>query len=283
MDFLARGIMLIGIFLLIGALLPIGILMSQLRRSETRIKWAVLASIILFAIIGYFVYTYNSPHLTDIFSVIVPLVFFLGASFVWLITMSSLQAVNDVRHMAQLEAENITDPVMGIYNRRYLDRRLIEEIARARRYKLPLSVFMIDIDHFKSVNDLYGHKCGDVILKNLGKLVLDASRSSDVITRYGGEEICFIATNTNAKDAKNTAERLCRLIDSSTLITPEECGKPDIPHITVSIGVCTLDVGNVGTIDIVELADKAMYQAKNAGRNCVVVASVDSMNDLITN
>jgi diguanylate cyclase (GGDEF)-like protein len=272
MDYLARGVLIIGIFLLIGALLPVGILIGRVCQGETRIKWAILGCFILFAIVGYFVYTFQGVHLSGLLDLIIPLVFFLGASFVWLVTMVSLQTANDVRRIAHLEEENVTDPLMGIYNRRFFDKRIKEEITRAQRFDLQLSVFMIDIDHFKSVNDFYGHKTGDIVLRNLGKLILGASRNSDIIARYGGEEICLIAPNTPDHEAKIIAERLCQLVDSSTLITPEDTRRPDVPHITVSIGVATLNGLHGDSRNILAIADEAMYQAKSLGRNCVAVA-----------
>jgi len=120
---------------------------------------------------------------------IVPSVFFFGAGFVWLTATLSLHTAIDIRRVTVLEHENITDPLIGIYNRRYLDRRLQEEFIRARRYSLPLSVLLLDIDHFKRVNDAYGHQVGDLVLSYLGKLLLSAIRATDIIARYGGEEI----------------------------------------------------------------------------------------------
>ena len=210
MDFLARGVLLIGIFLLLGALLPIGFIIIQIRDSETRIKWITLSCFILLAIIGYFIYTLDGIHSTGYVVLLTPLVFFLGSCFVWLVTMVSLQTANNVRRITRLEEQIITDPLMGIYNRRFFDKRIIEEITRAQRYNMPLSVFMIDIDHLKPINDKFGHKAGDTILINLGKLMLQASRSSDIVSRFGGDAICFIAPNTKALDAKNIAEHLCK-------------------------------------------------------------------------
>jgi diguanylate cyclase (GGDEF)-like protein len=233
MEFLAKGVLLIGIFLLLGALLPIGFLIIQIRDAETRIKWITLACFILLAIIGYFLYTIEGIHSSGYVGLLIPLVFFLGSSFVWLVTMVSLQTANNVRRITCLDEQIFIDSLMGIYNRRFFDKRIIEEMTRAERYNLPLSVFMIDIDHFKSINDKYGHKTGDVVLKNIGKLMLQASRSSDIVARYGGDEICFVATNTKSQDAKYVAERLCKLIDSTPLITPVELPrKADVPHIT---------------------------------------------------
>jgi diguanylate cyclase (GGDEF)-like protein len=99
--------------------------------------------------------------------------------FVWLTTSLSLQTAVDLRRMDLLETENITDPLTKVYNRRYLDRRLEEEVARAERYALKLSVLMLDIDHFKRINDTYGHQGGDVTLSTLGNLLKASLRDVD--------------------------------------------------------------------------------------------------------
>ena len=116
---------------------------------------------------------------------LIPGIFLFGAIFVWLTIRLSLQTAIDLRRIDLLEAENITDPLTMGYNRRYLDRRLDEEAARAKRYSLDLSVLMIDIDHFKRVNDRYGHQAGDVALYKLSSLLKAALRDLDVVSRYG--------------------------------------------------------------------------------------------------
>jgi len=280
MEYLTKGVLIIGMFLLLGALLPIGLLIVQVRRKiEMRIKWAILACFILFAIAGYFVYTFNTAPRGGLFDIIVPATFFLGASFVWLITMVSLQTANDVRRTANLEAENVTDPLMGIYNRRFLDKRIKEEVARAQRFDLSLSAFLIGVDNLGRINDTLGYNAGDTVLRNLAKLIMGSSRSTDLVARYEGDKICLVATNTSSQVANIIAERLCTLVNSSTLITPEEAEKSEVPRVTVSIGFAIRSGNEPDIATILALAEKAMKQAKFMGRNYTVAAQQSLFDD----
>jgi len=133
---------------------------------------------VVFFLAGYLAFAaFNWGKLDRPSDLLVPGVFFFGAVFVWLVTALSLQTVVDLKRMSTLEHENITDALMGIHNRRYLDSRLDEEVARAKRYGLELSVLLMDIDHFKEINDRYGHQVGDLTLANLGRPSGRPSRS----------------------------------------------------------------------------------------------------------
>ena len=151
MALLIRGLLVCGALLLVVALLPVRRIMSQLPRGRTRGMWFALAALIAFFITGYLLYAASIWDILPSFSeLVVALVFFLGACFVWLVNTLSLQTTGDVRRMASLEKETITDPLSGIFNRRHFDRRLDEEASRAHRYGLPLSLLLLDIDHFKA-------------------------------------------------------------------------------------------------------------------------------------
>lgn len=178
--------------------------------------------------------------------------------------------------MSLLEHENITDPLIDVYNRRYFDRRVEEEFERAHRYGLPLSILMLDIDLFKRVNDTHGHQAGDTVLKNLGVLLVNTVRNTDIVARYGGEEICIIATNTVESAAVELAERLRSLVGAAEMVTADKVkGQPRI-QITVSIGVSALNKGINSAGELLKGADLALYCAKNQGRNRVAAAADDS-------
>jgi diguanylate cyclase (GGDEF)-like protein len=232
-------------------------------------RWYVLAGLILFFIAGYTYYAVSGNHYASIADLSVPAIFFFGAYFVFLVNNLSFQTAKDIRRMAILEEENITDPLMGIFNRRYLERRLEEEVGRARRYNLPLSILMIDIDHFKSVNDTYGHQVGDTVLENMGNIIDSVARDSDMVARYGGEEILVILPSTPISGAVKIAERLRLLVESYAFTLPETYNNLSMLHVTVSIGVAFLDPGTAEARDLVERADKALYTAKKNGRNRV--------------
>jgi len=166
----------------------------------------------------------------------------------------------------ELEQKNTLDDLTGLFNRRYYDQKMLAEYRRSRRNLTPLSLIIIDIDHFKLVNDTHGHSAGDVCLVTLAKLMKSIlRRSSDIGCRYGGEEFCIILPETNTVGAMAFAEELRALVEAHKFTI--ETG--DI-MLTVSCGVSTyLQQGDAKPVDIFNAADKALYQAKKNGRNQV--------------
>jgi diguanylate cyclase (GGDEF)-like protein len=273
---LAIFLVIAGISILVGSLIPVRQLINQLPAGEVRRRWQILRVLTIFFIFGYGGYLgvlwTHKPEWSDL---IVPGVFFFGACFVWLTSTLSLQTAIDIRRVTLLEKENITDTLTGLYNRRYLDRRLEEEFSRAKRYSFPLSILMVDIDHFKKINDNYGHQAGDLVLSYFGKLILNAMRNSDIAARYGGEELLVIAPNTPMLPAGELAERLRQHVETHELVLTSEGSQRQAIHITVSIGVATYDSKMDGVKELVQDADEALYRAKQAGRNRVVVREVN--------
>lgn len=160
------------------------------------------------------------------------------------------------------------DPLTGTKNRGELERQLVSELGRCRRYTRPFSLLMIDIDHFKKINDTYGHQHGDEVLKNMCRYIDSTLRKSDIIGRYGGEEFIVMLPETDCSHAERFAERL------KEGITQNSCrgGEANLP-LTVSIGVASYpDHGDV-VENILKKADDALYAAKEQGRDRVVTAS----------
>ncbi|WP_457574474.1 GGDEF domain-containing protein [Desulfolithobacter sp.] len=271
LSYLINILVVTGIGLLIASLFPIRRLVRQLPEGASlKPKWRVLNGLIVFFIVGYAAYTVvhwqKKISSTDL---VVPVLFFGGSVFVLLVGRLAYQTASDMKKMALLECENITDPLIGIYNRRYLDRILAEEIKRANRYGSDLSVLLLDVDFFKRINDTYGHNTGDAVLKQLGRIILDAVRETDIVARYGGEEIAIIFPETTEKKALSLAERLRRRVASTTTEAPETHSDREI-LITISIGIAGLTDGNTSPELLMEKADRALYAAKQAGRNRVV-------------
>jgi diguanylate cyclase (GGDEF)-like protein len=269
---IAIGLVLAGTGILLGTLLSLRQLLIQLPQGRVRGRWYIMTALNVAFIAGYIGYAlafWDQHHAPA--DLIVPGVFFFGAGYVWSSSTLSLQAVKDIRRVALLEQENITDPLSGLYNRRYLDRRLEEEIARVKRYGLPLSVLMIDIDHFKRINDSFGHPAGDRVLGYLGKLTLNGIRSADIAARYGGDEFMVIAPNTTVSMAGTLAERLRQHIESHALVLTSEPGSRHEVRVTVSIGVAGCNPQTEALQELVHKVDQALYSAKQAGRNRVIV------------
>lgn len=160
---------------------------------------------------------------------------------------------------------SLHDPLTGLYNRRVLEERIDQEINRAERYERSLSVFMVDLDHFKRVNDTYGHKSGDIVLCRIAKVLESSIRKTDYVARYGGEEFVVVLPETPLSVAFELAERLCEQI--------AECHIPisntQTIQLTASIGVSCFPDHHHTWEGLIETADAAMYCAKRAGRNRV--------------
>lgn len=246
----------------------------MLPAGSLRNKWLAMTGLIFIFIAGYLGYIVVLwDQQTEWNELPIPGIFLFGAIFVWLTIELSLQTAVDLRRMDILEAENITDPLTNVYNRRYLDRRIEEEVARSKRYSLDLSVMMLDVDHFKRVNDIYGHQAGDVTLSTLSSLVKAALRDLDIIARYGGEEFLVICTNTDVNSAALLAERLRQLVESHPIKIPDASGASQTIQMCISIGVAGLNASVNSKEKLVQAADQALYRAKQEGRNRVIVAT----------
>lgn len=163
-----------------------------------------------------------------------------------------------------------TDELTGLHNRKYLQERLDQEIARARRYKTPLSCLLFDIDFFKVVNDMYGYEWGDVLLKNLAEKLKQMVRKEDVLTRYGDEEFILILPNTSEDNAFLFAERFRRDIEKMEFIP---AGEEERHPITISGGISTYPcLANVeeDANTIIRYAEHALYNAKRRGKNKII-------------
>lgn len=164
----------------------------------------------------------------------------------------------------------ITDGLTGLYNRHYLNAHLNNMVQDALAKNKPISLMIMDMDHFKSVNDTYGHDVGDQILQSLAKRIVDTMRGSDLIARFGGEEFVVLMPETDFKQATDAAERVRRVVEATAFEVKSE-SVSELPK-TVSIGVASLNpMGDNGEA-MLKRADNALYDAKNGGRNKVVIA-----------
>ncbi len=167
----------------------------------------------------------------------------------------------------KLETLSRTDPLTGLLNRRSLEDFLAKEYSRFKRHGTKFSVLLLDIDHFKSINDQYGHSSGDRVLKRLADSCTDSLRKHDVMARYGGEEFCVILPYTNADQAAVLAEKLRTGIAAGTV----EVRDSEV-RVTTSIGVSEVQATDKNPGEILERADAALYEAKQSGRNRVCLS-----------
>lgn len=172
--------------------------------------------------------------------------------------------------MKALEHQAQTDPLTQVANRGRFVEIANQELARCRRYGHPLSLWMLDVDHFKGVNDTYGHHAGDVALQSLMVTSREALRDWDILGRMGGEEFAVLLPETDTMQALDVAERLRRAVAATDI--PVEDGA--IVHLTVSTGIATANDGDITVDTLLERADKALYEAKRSGRDKVCVAEI---------
>jgi len=172
--------------------------------------------------------------------------------------------INSAKIQLESERAAITDGLTGLHNRRWFSDSFKRQMQRCELDNQPCTVLMLDIDHFKEVNDRFGHLAGDRILCTVSKMLLNTMRPTDLISRYGGEEFALCLPETSIKASILIAERLRKAIAKET--TPFEEGK-QLPPVTVSIGIAQMQPGQ--TLDaLISSADSALYRAKAKGRNC---------------
>jgi diguanylate cyclase (GGDEF)-like protein len=176
---------------------------------------------------------------------------------------------NNIENSYHEEIYRLTtiDGLTQIYNKRYFLETLEREISRAHRYRRELSLIMFDIDHFKKINDTYGHLAGDYVLKQLASVIKSRIRREDIMARYGGEEFAIILPEIDTFNSSQFAEKIRRLVEK-TVFKFEETRIP----VTISVGVGSLDIGGEAQspVEFIKLADDKLYEAKEGGRNKVV-------------
>lgn len=191
-------------------------------------------------------------------------------------------AIENAVNRTRLRLNGVTDALTGWHNRRYLDVRLTEEMARAQRGSATIACLMIDIDHFKMVNDKLGHLAGDEVLKEVSRRIVTQVRNSDVAARFGGEEFVVLLPETDERLARNLAERIRLVVRSTPILVDSD----QALTMTVSIGVAAVrprrhDRLGISGRALIEAADAALYRAKSAGRDKVLSAgSVPIANEI---
>jgi diguanylate cyclase (GGDEF)-like protein len=178
-------------------------------------------------------------------------------------------ALDDSYQQRMVESA-LRDPLTRLYNKRYFDDRLDAELRFARRHGTSLALLLIDVDHFKRVNDQRGHLAGDTVLAEIATTLTMAVRNEDVVARYGGEELVVLSRAIGDDGAHNLAERLRKTVEGLRIKVEEE---PPV-KVTISVGVAVYPTIEVGSAtQLTAAADRALYQAKDGGRNRVAIAS----------
>jgi diguanylate cyclase (GGDEF)-like protein len=176
-------------------------------------------------------------------------------------------AIANLKLRDAMRRMSIRDPLTGLFNRRYAEETLTQEIFRAKRQSTRIAVMMLDIDHFKQFNDSFGHDGGDAVLRELGAYLTDQIRGSDVISRFGGEEFLLLLSPTTLEGARKRAEQ----IREGVKLLAVRHARKSLGTITISVGMAVFPDHAAEPEALVKAADIALYQAKQAGRDRVVV------------
>ncbi len=174
-------------------------------------------------------------------------------------------AIESFRSHERMISLSFTDALTGLYNRRFFDKALAQEMGRCQRYGRFFSLLLIDIDHFKRVNDTYGHDAGDEIIQQVSKILQINLRSMDVVTRIGGEEFAIILPETPHQNLVVVVNRLLKEVRHAEPLVGTMASEGE--RTTISIGVASYNGGNVSTAELYKLADKSLYKAKRTGRD----------------
>lgn len=191
--------------------------------------------------------------------------------------VEELKEVNTELRETNLRLDELSkkDDLTGIFNRRYLIESLTYETSRSRRYKTPLSFAMFDLDHFKNVNDTYGHTTGDFVLKQFASVIKGRTRKTDILGRYGGEEFAIILTDTELESAIFFCEEIKELVSNFGF------GFEHSPiKMTTSAGIASF-TDEMEFNDLIDMADKCLYKAKEAGRNRIVSLQKESCTEIL--
>ncbi len=182
-------------------------------------------------------------------------------------------ALSNLKLRETLRQQSVRDPLTGLYNRRFLEETIDRELARLERKNLPLSLIMIDVDHFKTFNDTFGHEAGDAVLRDLGGILQRHVRGGDIACRYGGEEFTIVLPEANLEIGRQRAEMLREAVRELRLVHD---GK-SLGAITMSMGVACFPDHGRRRDQLLQAADAALYEAKDGGRNRVVVSNVKTL------
>ena len=174
-----------------------------------------------------------------------------------------------------LQSLSRIDGLTGLFNRHYWEGRVRDLLAQVRRHPQPVSLILLDVDHFKTINDTYGHSVGDQVLQQIAQLLQDNVRGSELLGRYGGEEFCLVLPHSDAAASFATAERLRGVIAAGAFGEPEHLRHQPL-RCTISLGVANWQTGLGDYAGWIRAADRALYQAKHQGRNATVVQTLET-------
>lgn len=274
-NFIIQVTVLSGVVLLIAALTQIKSTCKLLPPGLTRGMWTGVAGLIATSILGYVLFLWMTAtaavgagyHENGL----VAGVFFAAATVVFTICTMSNHAAKSMAMIAELEQAARVDPLTNLYNRRHIMTLFEAECAKSRHHQQPLSILLLDIDRFKWINDTFGHRTGDHVLRHISGLI-SQTKQCRLAARFGGEEFLILLPNTSSAEATQFAEQIRAAVEASTISFEED----DFIPATISIGIAASTL-NETSDQLIALADHALYEAKASGRNRICIAASRSV------
>lgn len=244
----------------------------------------LLISLLLGLFVGLIVIRSESTIISSLIAILTGIVYSIGATLLmlffnlWIGIVAQIVSILLVfiacylakyitksRDLEYTYALATTDGLTELYNHRYFQEQMLHNLETSKRYKSNFSLIMIDIDYFKKFNDTYGHQSGDAVLRQVAQLLKKNVRSTDIVCRYGGEEMAIILSNTNSQDALSTAQKICTAIAEH----PLKLVNGNEVNVTISLGVSTYPQNGENPAEMIKFADDCLYKAKENGRNQV--------------
>ncbi len=213
--------------------------------------------------VGYTIFTFQMMKHFNLWLDLVSPLMFATIVFIAMLMVKYLIKSKDFEQQYKLAT---TDGLTGLYNHRYFQEQMANALEQAKRYETNFSLIIIDIDYFKKFNDNFGHQCGDRVLRSVAQTLRKNVRATDIVCRYGGEEMSIILPNIGHEDAVFTAQKLCKMVAEQEVATNSE----KTTNVTISLGVSTYPQDAQTVQDMVRVADDRLYNAKENGRNQVV-------------
>lgn len=215
------------------------------------------------ALLGGYIFT--AVFLLNYFNLWIDMIFVILAVFLTFVFSYVIKFKNKARDFEQTYKLATTDSMTGLYNHRFFQEQMVMHIENAKRYNAKFSLLLIDIDFFKKFNDNYGHQAGDAVLKQVAEVLRKSVRTSDIVARYGGEEMAIILPSNDFDNSFLAAEKICNKIAQ----TPFQLNPKVTKNVTISLGVSTFPDNGQTPGELIEFADKGLYKAKENGRNQV--------------
>lgn len=258
-NFIKKATPTVNTVITLFLVLLVGIVVLRTNSTHIAVSTAVVTAV------GYSLITYFAMMFGNLWLDIVVPVLAIISVFVLAYIIKYIIKSRDFEHQYKLAT---TDGLTELYNHRYFQDQMRMQIANAQRYNSQFSMIIIDIDHFKSFNDTYGHQAGDAVLKQVAQTLKNNSRATDIVCRYGGEEMSIILTNTDKEEAIMKAQRVCSAVAERIF----KLNATQTVHVTISVGVSTFPENGETPQQIIEYADQGLYYAKEHGRNQVGLA-----------